>query len=248
MEKSDKPLQEILGTALGRLEKGGYPIKSKIRLMVDPNLSFMGYAKEVGDAQHVVISSWALRSDMLDGLILHELAHIYHSERGSPSHNPKSTTALITEYAQREGLNGRETGYLVECFSHLQNVLVDDIVFEVMSEVERMQAKAFFAGWVTGDVSGYTLTDSAGLVRNAFATASLKRHGLYDEEGEMAERSSKFTKAAGSKAFSRFEAIEAFLVGADPYWSQEDFEENLTRYLDLLVGVLREKEQLEDLR
>jgi hypothetical protein len=248
LEKSDKPLKEILGAALDRMTKEGYPIKSKVRLLVDPHLSIMGYAKEVDGAQHVVISSWALRSEMLDGLILHELAHIYHTERGSPSHRSKNTTALISEFAHREGLSGRETGYLVEAFSHLQNILVDDIVFAAMSEAEKRQARAFFAGWVTDEASGYPLADSAGLVRNAFATASLKRHDLFNEGGEMAAKSLRFTKALGPEAHAKFAALEAFLVGADSGWKQEDFDMNLTTYLDLLIGVLREKEQMEDLR
>ena len=248
LEKSAKPLKEILGAALDRMAKEGYPIRSKVRLLVDPNLSFMGYAKEVDGAQHVVISSWALHSDMLEGLLLHELAHIYHTERGSPSHRPKNTTALISESARREGLSGRETGYLVESFSHLQNILVDDIVFAAMSEREKEQAKTFFAGWITDEASGYQLADSAGLVRNAFATASLKRHGLYDGGGEMAARSSKLNRALGREAQTKFAALEAFLVQADAGWTQEDFDRNLASYLDMLIGVLREKEQMEDLR
>ena len=92
---------------MGRLAKAGYPVRSKVRLLVDPKLDIMGYASEEEGIQHIVIAEWALQSEMLGGLLFHELAHIYHSERRSPSHKFKSTNAIITEFSLREGLNGR---------------------------------------------------------------------------------------------------------------------------------------------
>lgn len=237
---------------MARLEKAGFKVRSKVRLLVDPKLDIMGYANETDGVQHIVIAEWALQSEMLGGLLFHELAHIYHTERRSPSHKFKVTNAIITEISQREGLNERETGYLVEGFNHLQNIIVDDIVFAVMEESERRQAQRFFSGWLTDAPSGYALVDSAALARNAFAVASLKRHGLLDENEpdarEIAVRSRTLVKALGKNAQEKHDAIEEFLVKADPKWDEETFHNRLVVYLDLLVALLREKEQMEDLR
>ena len=149
LARGDRSLQEELDWAMARLEKSGYHVRSKVRLLVDPKLDIMGYANEVDGVQHIVVAEWALQSEMLGGLLFHELAHIYHTERHSPSHKFKVTNAIITEFSQREGLNERETGYLVEGFNHLQNIMVDDIVFAVMEESERRQAQRFFSGWLT---------------------------------------------------------------------------------------------------
>ncbi len=252
LARGDRSLQEELDWAMARLEKAGFHVRSKVRLLVDPKLDIMGYANEVDGVQHIVVAEWALQSEMLGGLLFHELAHIYHTERHSPSHKFKVTNAIITEFSQREGLNERETGYLVEGFNHLQNIMVDDIVFAVMEESERRQAQRFFSGWLTENPSGYALVDSSALSRNAFAIASLKRHSLLDEgepnAGEMAARSRMLTKALGDGAKAKYDVIEDFLVKADPNWDEETFHNKLTFYLDLLVALLREKDQMEDLR
>jgi hypothetical protein len=252
LAKGDRSLQEELDWAIARLAKAGFPVRSKVRLLVDPKLDIMGYASEEEGIQHIVIAEWALQSEMLGGLLFHELAHIYHTERRSPSHRFKLTNAIITELSQREGLNERETGYLVEGFNHLQNILVDDIVFSAMLESERRQAQRFFSGWLTEAPSGYALVDSAALARNAFAIASLKRHGLLDEgepeAKEMAERARVLVRQLGKSAQAKYAEIEEFLVDASPSWDEETFHNKLVQFLDMLVALLREKDQMEDLR
>jgi hypothetical protein len=252
LARGDRSLQEELDWAMERLAKAGFPVRSKVRLLVDPNLDIMGYASEEDGIQHIVIAEWALQSEMLGGLLFHELAHIYHTERRSPSHKFKVTNAIITEFSQREGLNERETGYLVEGFNHLQNVIVDDIVFASMEESERRQAQRFFSGWLTEAPSGYALVDASALARNAFAVASLKRHGLLDEDDpsakEMTVRGRILVNQLGKRAQEKYGAIEDFLVEADPKWDEETFHNKLVYYLDLLVALLKEKDQMEDLR
>src|SRR5579864_3876309 len=108
---------------MARLAKAGYPVRSKVRLLVDPKLDIMGYASEEDGIQHIVVADWALQSEMLGGLLFHELAHIYHTERHSYSHEHKVTNAIIGEFSKREGMNEREIGYLVEGFNHLQNII-----------------------------------------------------------------------------------------------------------------------------
>ncbi len=238
--------------AISRLSNAGYHVRSKVRLLVDPNLDIMGYASEENGIQHIVIAEWALRSEMLGGLLFHELAHIYHTERRSPSHKSKVTNAIITEFSQREGLNERETGYLVEGFTHLQNIIVDDIVFDSMSESEKRQAQSFFSGWLTESPSGYALVDASALARNAFALASLKRHGLLREDEPevkaMAERGRRLVAQLGKGVQGKYEGVEDFLVKAESDWDEETFHNKLVLYLDLLVAILREKDQMEDLR
>jgi hypothetical protein len=252
LARGDRSLQEELDWAMGRLDKAGFHVNSEVRLLVDPKLDIMGYANESEGVQHIVIAEWALQSEMLGGLLFHELAHIYHTERHSPSHKFKLTNAIISEFSQREGLNERETGYLVEGFNHLQNIMVDDIVFSVMVESERRQAVGFFSGWLTETASGYPLVDSAALARNAFALASLKRHELLVEGeprgGEMVARGRMLANALGRDAQAKYDAIEEFLVRADPAWDEETFHNKLVSYLDMLVALLREKDQMEDLR
>lgn len=52
----------------------------------------------------------------------------------------------------------------------------------------------------------------------------------------------------GKDVQEKYEAIEEFLVRADPDWDDETFRKNLLAYLDMLVALLREKDQMQDLR
>jgi hypothetical protein len=252
LAQGDRSLQEELVWAMGRLEKAGYPVNSKVRLLVDPNLDIMGYATEEDGIQHIVVAEWALQSDMLGGLLFHELAHIYHTERHSHSHQFKVTNAIIAEFSQKEGLNEREIGYLVEGFNHLQNIIVDDIVFQVMDDSERTRAKAFFEGWLDDKPSGYPLVDAAALARNAFAIASLKRRGFFDANNPrdrgLTTRSMELAKGLGRDSHEKYLAIESFLVEADADWDKETFHSKFVEYLDLLVELLLEEGQMDDLK
>jgi len=143
-------------------------------------------------------------------------------------------------------VGGGESGYIAPDPHN------DDIVFAAMEESERRQAQRFFSGWLTESPSGYALVDAAALSRNAFAMASLKRHNMLNEEEpnakEMAARGRTFVRQLGKSAQEKYEAIEEFLVKADAGWDEETFHNKLALYLDLLVALLREKDQMEDLR
>jgi len=108
-DKRDESLEEALKWAIQRMKDSGYPIRSDVKLIIDPRLPFMGYAREKDGVQYIVASEWALDSEMLGGFLIHELAHIYASEKGMPSHDMDIIDELVDEYKTREGLNERET-------------------------------------------------------------------------------------------------------------------------------------------
>jgi hypothetical protein len=246
--RTDRSLQSTLNWALERMKEKGYIIKSRVSLAVDPNLSIMGYAKKEGEAQKIVISEWALDSEMLGGLVLHELAHIYFTESGSPSHDTAILEEALEEFRKREGLREREAAQLVDAFNHLQNIIVDDIVFDVMQEKEREMAKKFFAEWVSARPSGDPVLDASLLCRNAFAIASLRRRGLFDEDSEMASMNRNFLSVMGRHAVDEFEWLVNFLEKGSADCSEEEFRRMLVELFDRMLSLMRSSAVLRDLR
>ncbi len=230
------------------MKGAGYPVRSKVSLVVDPHLSIMGYAKKDGNVHCVVVAGWALDSEMLGGLVLHELAHVYHTERGTPSHSHDAIEQVLTAMAERDGLNGREREYLLESFNHLQNVMVDDIVFEAMSQKELAMTQEFFAGWVSERPTGNPVLDAALLCRNAFAVASLKRRNLYESKSDMDEKSRRFVSALGERFEKAFVELETILEKTKPDLSESQFRRTLASYLETVLSLMRERGELEDLR
>jgi hypothetical protein len=226
----------------------GYPIKSEVAVEVDPTLKIMGYAKGDGDSHRIVIAEWALDSEMLWGLILHELAYIYRTEQGSPSHTSEIIDEVFQEAAERDGLNEKESAALTDVFSHLQNILVDDVVFACMSGRELKQAQRFFADWISEQPSGDAVVDAVMLVRNAFAIASLRRRKLKESLDEMESRNGRFLSFYGEQGKEQFDQIEAFLETARAGWSPTDFRRALGSYVDMVLGLMKERKGLKDLR
>jgi hypothetical protein len=245
---TDKSLQNTLEWAIERMRQKGYVVTSKVTLNVEPSLAIMGYARKDGEIHKIMISEWALDSEMLGGLVLHELSHVYFTERGASSHDSGILDEVLEELKERDGLRAKETEYLIDAFNHLQNVIVDDIVFAVMAEKERGMAGKFFAEWVSDRPSGDPVTDAGLLCRNAFAVASLKRRGLFEKGSEMYYRNESFVSALGPKSEQEFEWVESFLEKASPDWGAEKFREALEAYFDRILSLMRSSSKLDDLR
>ena len=223
-------------------------MRSNVTLDVEPGLAIMGYARKEGEAHRIMISDWALDSEMLGGLVLHELSHVYFTERGASSHDSAILEEVLEELRERDGLRVKETELLVDAFNHLQNVLVDDIVFAVMEGKEREQTKKFFTEWVTDRPSGDPVTDAALLSRNAFAVASLKRRDLFAKDSEIYYRNQALLSALGPVSEEEFTWMEGFLEGAKADWDGVKFREELEKYFDRIITLMRASAKLNDLR
>jgi hypothetical protein len=245
---TDKSLQNTLDWALDRMKQKGYEVKSKVTLNVEPGLAIMGYARKEGEVHKIMIAEWALDSEMLGGLVMHELSHVYFTERGAFSHDSTILEEVLEELKERDGLRAKETEFLIDSFNHLQNVLVDDIVFAVMEGKEREQTKKFFAEWITDRPSGDPVTDAALLSRNAFAVASLKRRNLFEKDSEMFYRNQALLSALGPVSEEEFEWMEEFLEGAKVDWEREKFRGELENYFDRIISLMRASAKLNDLR
>lgn len=243
----DRSLQSTLEWALTKMREKGYVIESPVTLSVDPKLSIMGYAKREGKAHRIIISEWALDSEMLGGLVLHELAHIYFTERGAHSHDGEILEEVLEDLKEREGLRAKETEYLIDSFNHLQNILVDDIVFAVMDEKEHTLTRRFFSEWISDRPSGDPVLDAALLSRNAFAIASLKRRGLFERDNDMHYKNQGFLMAMG-RAEKDFDWIENFLETSDSAWDRLQFSRAVETYFETILTLMRSAARLDDLR
>jgi hypothetical protein len=252
---TDALLQNTLDWAMERMKQKGYVVRSKVTLNVEPSLAIMGYARKEGHVHKIMISEWALDSDMLGGLVLHELSHVYFTERGACTHDSRILDEVLDELKAKDGLQVRETEALVDAFNHLQNILVDDIVFDVMGEKELGTATKFFSEWVTDRPSGDPVADATLVTRNAFAVASLRRRGLLElsprggpVESDIYYRNKSLLGTLGPQAEEEFGRIEKFLEGSKADWNEKEFRLALGTYFDMVLGLMRAASKLDDLR
>ena len=244
----DESLQGTLAWAKERLREKGYAVHSPVSLSVDPKLGIMGYARDEGEGHVIVISEWALDSEMLGGLVLHELAHIYFTEKGAASHDRLVLDEVLSEMRTREGMRAKEVDCLAEVFNHLQNILVDDVVFDVLEGREQETVRRFFSEWVSEKPTGDSVTDAALMCRNAFAVASLKRRNLFDDAADMRDKNDAFLSVFGENAEADFEWIEGFLERANPEWSESEYRKAVVEYFETVLTLMRSSSKMHDLR
>jgi len=247
----DDSLNKSLSLALSKMGGAGYKICNRVSLQVDPSLRFMGYAKQDGKHHIIVMAEWALDSEMVEGFLLHELSHIYHTEKGTASHRSDVVHKVLDEIVMREGLTKKETQFLFDTFNHFQNIIVDDIVFEILDDERNIkQIQKFFAGWISDKPSGDCVLDTALLARNAFAVASLKRRNLYNGiEDELASKNKQFLSILGGRAEEDFNKVLYCLEHARCQDNSKEFCKFLSEYLEQIVSMMRRRqESWEDLK
>jgi hypothetical protein len=247
-EEKDEFLAMKLQEAMALMSAKGYKINSKVTIKMDNKLGIMGFAEREGDKHVIIVSGWSVESGMLEGLILHELAHIYFIERNSVTHNTGIVNKVIERLSSIEGLRRREVEYLIEAYNHLQNIIVDDIVFEVIDRRMTRIVKSFFQQWVTDKSTGDPVSDAAILCRNAFAIASLKRRGMLNEGDFALTVNKRFLEKLGDSFKRDFEWIENFLEEARADVDERYFTIMLESYFERIIGVMRSAPWIEDLK
>src|SRR5439155_18852949 len=81
-------------TAIEMMKKAGFDVGTEVKVVIDPKLAFMGYTMPHGGNFTIVVSGGAVGSGLLEGLLIHEMSHIYRIQTNHPSYN-----GLILEVA-----------------------------------------------------------------------------------------------------------------------------------------------------
>ena len=94
-EKMDTLVKKSFENATQMMEKAGYKIPRNVKVTVDPQLPFMGYTMPTRQGFNLVVAGGAVDSGMLEGLLMHEMGHIYRMTTNHPSHNAQTLEEAI---------------------------------------------------------------------------------------------------------------------------------------------------------
>jgi hypothetical protein len=86
-EMGNYRVAEALRGAIQRMNEAGFGIRRPVSVAIDAKLPFMGYTMPQNGGFTIVVSGMAVDSEMLAGLLMHELSHIYRMQTNHPSHN-----------------------------------------------------------------------------------------------------------------------------------------------------------------
>ncbi|HKS59655.1 MAG TPA: DUF5781 family protein [Thermoplasmata archaeon] len=218
----------------------GYKLGDVVELAVDPKLPFMGYTQPLGNRYRIVVSGGSLRSGMLEGLIVHELSHIYRMETRHPSHDDAIVRAAFGDLAVRDEMPEFQFTILRNLINNVQDLYADDLAIRVMMSsgaVSSERMARFVEEWVQASPS--TSPDlrrmqweNAWLVaNNARALAQLSRHHLKDLGGPALEKSQRLLRSLGLSAREDSEYFVQLLSGMPEAVAAEEFRRILVAYL-----------------
>src|SRR2546430_16134117 len=86
-EDIEETVRKARQTAIEMMRKAGYDIGTKVKVVVDPNLPFMGYTMPQGGNFTIVVSGGAGGSRLLKGLLGYGKSHGYKVKGNQPPHN-----------------------------------------------------------------------------------------------------------------------------------------------------------------
>jgi hypothetical protein len=179
--------------AMRLMKDAGFEIRHPVRVVVDPNLPFMGYTMPEENSFKIVTSRMATSSEMLEGLLTHELSHIYRMQTNHPSHNEEIITAAVNKLGKRNLAPEYKMKIIRDLINDLEDLYADDVAVKVMTEngvISKDQLAEFFQSWVKGEPVRSRFAERDGWVnasimaKNARAISQMIRHGIVDRNGK----------------------------------------------------------------
>jgi len=228
------------------LNESGYGVKSKVSVAIDPKLPFMGYSMPVENGYRVVVSGGSLGSGMLEGLIVHEMSHIYRMENNHPSHDAEVIEQAIGDVVKRERLVDYQQKIVHDLLNDIQDLYADDISMKVMKNakiLEPGQMSSFLQDWVkedtveTGDPKQDRWINASIMVHNARALGQMTRHGIEDTDGKAEEANRKFLSQMPAKASEQFEYFRKLMINLRENMTRDEYRKLLSDYLSRFLEI-----------
>ena len=224
--------------ALSMMHDAGYDIGKDVDVVIDPKLPFMGYTMPQRGRFRIVVSGGAIESGLLEGLLVHEMSHVYRIRTGHPSHNGTILQEAVANLGRMEPYQEK---ILFDVLNDIQDLYADDISLQVIRNnriLKESDTSDFLQSWVkdepakTGDARKDNWTNASIMEHNARALAQMQRHGIKDSENRGKLANQKFLARIPPKMAQHYPYFESLL---------ENLRQDLTEdtYRTLLADLLK---------
>jgi hypothetical protein len=247
---SSTEIQEIVGkarqTAMELMKKAGYDIGTKVKVVVDPNLPFMGYTMPQGGSFTIVVSGGAIGSGLLEGLLVHEMSHVYRIQTNHPSHNSEILEEAMDNLGEKVALRDYQQKIIHDLLNDIQDLYADDISFKVLRKTpifESDQMTRFLQDWVkdepakTRDSVMDSWVNTSIMTHNARAIAQMARHKVEDAGGLAEQANKKFLSQVSPRIAGRFEYFRNLLENLREDMTPAQYRALLADYLGKFLEI-----------
>src|SRR2546421_5124247 len=201
-EDADEKVRMARQTAIEMMRKAGYDIGTKVKVVVDPQLPFMGYTMPQGGNFTIVVSGGAVGSGLLEGLLVHEMSHVYRIRTNHPSHNSQILEEAIDNLGTKVVLRDYQQKIVHDLLNDIQDLYADDISFKVLGNSPILasdQMTRFLQDWVKDEPAKSRAavmdhwTNASILTHNARAIAQMGRDLVKDTGRRAVQTNTTFS-------------------------------------------------------
>src|SRR5437899_4765623 len=219
------------------MKKSGFGIKSDVEVAIDPQLPFMGYTMPQGRGYRIVVSGGSVGSGMLEGLLVHEMSHIYRMENNHSSHDAEIIEEAIDKIGRQYLSDDYQQKIVHDLLNDIQDLYADDVSMNVLKKnpiLEPGQMSSFLQDWVkdepleSGDQKKDRWVNASIMVHNARAIGQMTRHGIEDTGGKAEDSNKRFLSQMPPAAASQFRYFQELMVNLKENMTRDQYRKLLT--------------------
>jgi hypothetical protein len=242
-------LEKARAAALKKMKEAGFEVADTIQVLVDRKLPFMGYSTRRDGKDTIVVAGRALNSGMIEGLLVHEMSHVYRTHMHHPSHDHELLGRVEKYLLSKDDLKtDYQVAVIQEAVNHVQDLYADDVAFQVFSHNEafrNQQVFDFFLSWINEEPLDEETPKEVWLnvgimLNNCFVLGNMIRHGLPDVEERAASKVQKFLSQTNERMQIEFWHFKDYMVGLKDDPGKEEFEKSLTDYLERVIKLTQD--------
>jgi len=239
-EDIEETVRKARQTAIEMMKKAGFDIGTKVKVVIDPKLAFMGYTMPQGGNFTIVVSGGAIGSGLLDGLLVHEMSHIYRIQANHPSHNGQILEKAVDNLGKKVVLLDYQQKIVHDLLNDIQDLYADDISFKVLRNspiISSDQMTGFLQDWVkdesakSRDAVMDSWNNASIMTHNARAIAQMARHRVEDIGGLAEQANKSFLSQVSPSVAGRFEYFRNLLQNLREDMTAEEYRALLADYL-----------------
>jgi len=240
MSAEKNVLRKATDNALKIMKDAGFEVSDEVTVMVDPKLPFMGYSTKRDGVDLIVIAGEALRSGMVEGLLIHEMSHIYRTNTNHPSHNHELLNRVVQFVVDKGHLTEEyQVAVVQEAVNHVQDLYADDVAFRAFGRsgvFSLDRAFDFFLRWINDEPvdsrNARAVWQNIGiLLNNCFALSNMMRHDVPDVNNQAENKVQEFLSQTDERMKEGFEYFKDFMTHLKENITEREFERELTDYL-----------------
>ncbi len=239
-------VKKAFSNAALMMKESGFGLKSSVEVAIDPQLPFMGYTMPQSRGYRIVVSGGSVRSGMLEGLIVHEMSHIYRMENNHPSHDAEIIEEAIDKIGKQYLSHDYQQKIVHDLLNDIQDLYADDISMKVIKKgqiLEPGQINSFLQDWVkdepveSGDPRRDRWVNASIMVHNARAVGQMTRHGIEDTGGKAAESNKRFLSQMPPAVAGQFQYFQDLMVDLKENMTRDQYRKLLADYLNRFLEV-----------